>query len=358
MSEGLQADDPGVRMLGRVLAGVDPREILLVHCGALPGVRSGARRLVLDVRELAEAGRDAVPADDAAALAALPRVQHAAVWPRAHLGKDFTFACLAQGALALARGGTLWCAARKHKGAESLADHMVALLGNVDIVERDRGYRLMRSAHEGRVDEALARACIDQRYLIEDPVLGALRLHSAPGVFSRRGLDDGTRALIEHVDAWAHDQAAPTHVIDLCAGIGPLALWAAQRWSQARVLAVESNFVAAGAMRENIAAAGVGDRVTALVRDGLPREAGAETPPLHGVQVALVNPPTHAERGALIELLRGLGRWMAPGGHAFVVASRAGVSSEGLREAGARVHAAEADGYAILRASWDLGAGT
>ena len=67
-------------------------------------------------------------------------------------------------------------------------------------------------------------------------------LSSAPGVFSRRALDAGTAALIEHATEVVDD--APAHVVDLCCGIGPLSLYAAKRWSACRVTAVDSNLLA------------------------------------------------------------------------------------------------------------------
>lgn len=353
MSEGLQADDAGVLLLARALAGVDPADVLLVHCGDLPGLRAGSPRLILDVREREGARGRAIDCTDAAAIAALPKLGNAAVWPRAHLGKDFTLSCLARGALALAEGGALWCSARKHKGAESLADAMAALLGNVDIVDRDQGYRLMRSVHEGHVDEAFAREAIERRYTIVDDALPDTVLHSAPGVFSRKALDDGTRALIEHADVWAQTQpSAPRQVIDLCAGIGPLAVWAARRFADAHVLAVESNLVAGALLQGNVERNGVGARVQVLAHDGLPKQLERGAIERGKVELALVNPPTHAERSELVGLLAGLRPWMAPGGRAFVVASRAGTSADGLREAGAAVTVRDVDGYSILEGRW------
>ncbi|MFO0634557.1 MAG: methyltransferase [Nannocystaceae bacterium] len=355
MTEGLRADDAGVLLLSRALATVDPRGVLVVHAGELPGLRGPATRIVLDVRELAGARDRCIRADDDAALAALADFTDAAVWPRAHLGKDFSFACLALGARALRPGGALWCCARKHKGAESLADAMVALLGNVETVDRDQGYRLMKSVFEDQRDLGLARTWIELRHAFADPWLGPEPMHAAPGVFSRRELDRGTRVLIEHVAAWADRvAAAPALVLDLCAGIGPLARFASVRWPQARLLAIESNLVAAALLRDNLAAAR--ERLVLWVRDGLPTPAQAprEGDPIApaSVSLALVNPPTHAERGALVALLRGLRPWMAPGGDAFVVVSRAGVSSAGLHEAGAHIDATTIAGYTILHARW------
>lgn len=357
MTEGLRSDDPGVWLLARALAHAEPRRVILCGSGDMPGLSAGATRLVLDVRELEDArahGSTAIGIADAAAIDALPPMQWAVVWPRAHLGKDFTQLCLARGALALAPGGKLLCAVRKHKGAESLADFMAALLGNVETLERDRGYRLLQSVHEGTRDETLARATIERRYVVEDPRLAGIELVSAPGVFSRRELDAGTAALIDHVAGWTEArELAPRFAIDLCAGIGPLGIWAARRWSELDVLAVDSSLLATGLLAENARIAGVADRMTTVVADGLPSDAPAPWADRRGaIELAMVNPPTHAERSQLGRLLAGLRGWMKPDAPAFVVVSRAGVAREALVAAGAGVRETPVAGYAILEARW------
>lgn len=353
VTEGLREDDPGLLLLGRALADANPAGVLLVCCGELPTLRGRATRLVLDVREEVGARSRTIRADDARAITALAPMRHAVAWPRAHLGKDFSFACLATGARALGPGGALWCSVRKNKGAESLAEFMVALLGNVDTVGRDSGYRLFRSIRESTFDAAIADAAISCRHEIRDDALLGVVLRSAPGVFSRRALDDGTRALIEHVAAWSDAEVArPIAVIDLCAGIGPLAIWAARRFADAAVFAVESNVVAARLAADNAVGAGVGDRVHVVLHDGLPAASAFARVQPGGVGLALVNPPTHADKDDLGKLLGGLRRWMAPGGSAFVVVSRAGVATKGLQGAGAVVEEHRAGGYAILHARW------
>ncbi|HET6584539.1 MAG TPA: methyltransferase [Nannocystaceae bacterium] len=353
MTEGLRTDDPGMVLLARAVAHADPRGVLLCGGGELSGL-AGATRLVTDVRELADGRSRALGITDAAAIDALPPMQHAIVWPRAHLGKDFTQLCLARGALALAEGGRLSCAVRKHKGAESVADFMAALLGNVETKARDSGYRLLESVHEGTRDDVLARATIERRYVVSDPRLDGLELASAPGVFSRRELDAGTAALIDHVAAWAEARTfAPASAIDLCAGIGPLGLWAARRWPALEVLAVDSNMIAIDLLHANVESAGLAARVTPVLADGLPGDPPAVWAARRGtVELALVNPPTHAERGELGTLLAGLRGWMAADAPVFVVVSRAGTARDALRAAGADVRETMVPGYTVLEAYW------
>lgn len=347
--DGLNPDDPGIALLARAIAGRPSREILLVCCGDVPGVGPEATRVVLDVREREDAIARVVDPDQ-------ERVDgfgDAIVWPRPHLGKDFSVWCLARGALALRPGGTLWCAARKAKGAESLEGELDAMMGELDVVARDKGYRLVRARRGPAFDEALARSHVAARYAIEDAALPGLVLASAPGVFSRRELDGGTRQLLEHAAARAGEgTTGPSTVLDLGCGVGPLALWAATRWPSARVVAVDSNLRAVALARENAARHGLEGRVRVLASDGLPADVVAREglPPF---SLALVNPPTHAEPEVLGRLAEDLRRALAPGGVAMLVVSRAGRMTEQLRRAGARVDAFEHPRFTVLEARWD-----
>jgi 16S rRNA G1207 methylase RsmC len=361
--EGLahSAQDPGVGLLAAAVRAVPPQDLLLVHSGPLPGLRPGATRLVLDVRELSP-GHDplVIPASlawrDQLALSASPgaresRFAAAVVWPRAHLGKDFSEACLALGALALRPGGQLLCAVRKAKGGPSLARAMTEMCGAVDVVARDAGYFLYMSEKTGRFDAAAAAARLDVRYEIADPLLGPTPLLAAPGVFCRKHLDDGTRALLAHLEA-SHVLAdsPPRRVLDLGAGVGPLALWAARRWPEARVLAVDSNLLAVALVAENARRLGCADRVEALASDGLPARA-----PRERADLALVNPPTHAEPAAFAGLVAPLRAWLRPGAPAWFVVNRAGRLAQVLTAAGAQLAVHEVPGFSLVRATWPSG---
>jgi 16S rRNA G1207 methylase RsmC len=348
--------DPGVGLLARAVAGIPAREIVLVACGDVPGIGPSATRLVLDVRELAEPGArpfafGSDPADR------LEGFGHALVWPRAHLGKDFTFACLARGALALRPGGALWCSVRKAKGADSIAAFLERLVGKgqVTVHARDRGYRLLRAPLGDQIgSDVVAREALAVRYELRDPILGDLELSAVPGVFSRRALDDGTRALIEH--AARSVDVAPRRVLDLGAGVGPLACWAARTWQEAQVLAVEPNLLAAECCEANARRAGLGDRVTVVRSAGLPAlEPALDRQALHrfrgAVDLALVNPPTHAAPDALALVVSDALAWLGPGGRAMFVVSRASALAAPLRRLGASVAQHDAAGYTVVVAS-------
>lgn len=359
--DGLNPEDPGIALLAQAVAGRPSREILLVCCGDVPGVGPKASRLILDLREREGAVARTIGVDEAhaARVVGSDAFGDALVWPRPHLGKDFSLWCLAYAALALRPGGTLWCAARKAKGAQSLTDELGALMGAVDVTGRDKGYRLLRARRTEAFDEARARAWLATQYVIEDPALPGLRLHSAPGVFSRRELDAGTKQLIEHASAWAARTSAPKAVVDVGCGVGPLALWAAGRWPDARVLAVDTNLRAVALARDNASRHGLHERVQVLASDGLPEGEPAElgtvergTVERGTVELALVNPPTHAEPETLGRLAVDLRRWLAPQGVAMLVVSRAGRMTEQLQQAGAVVEAFEYPRYHVLEARW------
>ncbi|MCL4686070.1 methyltransferase [Myxococcota bacterium] len=352
--DGLNAEDPGARLLGATLRSVPPADLLLVHCGDLPSLSPGALRLILDVRERAGSVHRCVDEDlagsslrDDAGFAA------AAVWPRAHLGLDFTEFCLARGAAALRDGGSLWCAVRKRKGGERIGAAMRALLGNLAIRERARGYRLFESVrHDGAFDAELARAWLERRYEIRDPQLVPLVLESAPGVFSRSALDAGTAALIRYAQAHAPAPGAPvSRVIDLCAGIGPLGLWAASRWPDAQVLAVESNTRAAALLARNAERAALASRVALHVGDGLPAD-GFDAFRNGGTALALLNPPTHAPARVLRRLVEGLAGWLQRGAPAWIVASRPGRVLEAVAASGGSATPQDVDRYVVVEARW------
>jgi len=335
-------------MLGRALAPVDPAGLLLVHCGDLPGIRPGATRIVLDCREIEGSPHRCVPHTEEPG--APGSMHHAAVWPRAHLGKDFQEACLARGAVALGPGGELLCAVKKRRGADSLRKTLEALMGRVEVIARGHGYRLFRSVRGDAIDDELAERLLSQRYTIRDPQLGDLALRSAPGVFSRKEIDGGTRCLIEHVAAHVQEGGpSPTSVIDLCAGVGPLALWAARRWPKASVLAVDSSYLAAALLEENARTAGVQARVRMVIADGMPDDP--EVRAVHGeADLALINPPTHAAPRDLAGLFEGLRVFLAPEAPAVIVVNRSQGVSRILGELGATVLSFEYERFTVLEA--------
>jgi 16S rRNA G1207 methylase RsmC len=351
--DGLNPDDPGLRMLIRHAREAAPARLLSVYSGPLQGVgkTSQVTRLILDVRESEEStpcvatrleGLVAHNEAGAESLAA-GSFDAAAFWPRAHLGKDFTLASFARAGRRLRHGGQLWCSVRKQKGGASLSKALGQLFGGVEVLERDRGYHLFCATKTEAFDEELAANWADARYRFSDERLAPLQLQTAPGVFSRKGLDAGTATLIDLVEAVYDD--TPRRVLDLCAGVGPLALWAATRWSDARVDAIESNLLAVSCLDANAREAGVSARVDVHGHAG-PRPDGGP------YDLALINPPTHADEEGTRALVEPLATQMTPDAPAFFVVSRPGRLPEILGSSGARVRAWQSERYTVLGAKW------
>lgn len=340
--DGLNADDPGVALLARAVADEPEATLVSVCSGAIAG-KPSATQVVLDIRER---GPHTIDWTEATPLAG-KRV--AVVWPRAHLGKDFAQQCLARAGLLVGSGGKVLCAVRKQKGADSLADFMGHLFGEVRVEARDKGYRCLASQRTNAFDEGAAHRCLAERYTVTDDALGDLELATAPGVFSRQRLDAGTRQLIGFVAARV-DEAR--FALDLCAGWGPLGLWVARRFPRCEVACVESNLLACQLLEGNAVAAGLGERVSVVAHDGLPSPRTANAQGLKRFvgrcQLAVVNPPTHLDPDALGVLLGPLAHWLAPGSPAFVVANRPALVVSALRgrEASCEVH--QVEGYGIV----------
>jgi 16S rRNA G1207 methylase RsmC len=346
--DGLNLGDPGLRLIAEAVRSVGPADVVSICSGDIPGIDAGVR-VILDERERTQTRYEVVEITDPRAAQGWPGATHAVVWPRAHLGKDFAQQMLARAGVMLSPGGVVLCSVRKQKGADSVSDFMAELFGNVRIAARDKGYRLLQSERGDGFDENRATELLGLRYRYADPLLGDLELATAPGVFSRKALDEGTRCLIDHA---ARLDLQPSKVLDLCAGVGPLACWALHQWPGARGLAVESNLIAAALAGENAASNGLDSRLVVVRRAGLPpiepdhRAFGGQ------VDLALVNPPTHADAEALSELLSPLSRWMKPAAPALLVAARPEGVAKVLRDAGAEVRAHPYASYTILEAVW------
>lgn len=355
--DGLNPRDPGLLLLAEQVRELAGEELLLAYSGAWPGVQSAATKLILDVRERAI---DALPSAPFAELEAQGRrFGSALLWPRAHLGKDFSGLSMAQAGLLLREGGQLLLASRKQKGAKSLAAMLCDLFGQShSIVARDRGYAVYRVTKGPGFDAELAQSWIDTRYRIEDPRWPGLELHSAPGVFSRKAIDEGTAALLGYVEQEleAGSLSAPRSVIDLCCGIGTMGIWAAQRFPEAQILAVDSNLRAVALAQENAQRAGVAGRFLLRASDGLPDEHNLPRPwrPWRKkVRLALINPPTHSDQAGLRRLFRPLRDWMGPQARVLLVASRPGGVQGALEDAGARVRVWVGERYSILEARFE-----
>jgi len=148
------------------------------------------------------------------------------------------------------------------------------------------------------------------------PSLG-VRLVNHAGVFSREGLDDGTRLLLRHFPKIG---PGPKTVIDLGCGNGVLGLAAARRAPEAEVYCVDESFMAVWSARESFRVNELGGRGSFLTGDGLEdfEKASAD--------IILCNPPFHYQNAQTLEIALSLfdqaRRVLRPDGEFWVVANR------------------------------------
>lgn len=337
--DGLNPNDPGVALFELALEDAEPEGTLLCYCGDVPSSDSASTRLILDLRERMGARHPCVEPEEVARLEG--RFSTALVWPRAHLGLDFSRESVVTAAHCVAPGGRIWLSARKQKGLKRLTQTLAEVCDEVRTVKRDKGYHLVMGVRgEAEVDPD------PEAYEIQEEILGPDTLISAAGTFSRRGLDEGTRILLHFAE---HKLELPADAVrlalDIGAGVGPVSIYMLRRFPHAQVISVETNLRALTCLRANVEE--FGPRAEVMAQDGL------GSPPAErqgSAQLVLTNPPTHAPPEVLNRLLGDVKQWMAPGGIALAVVSRPGRAAQAFDAVGANVHIYEVGSFHIVEA--------
>lgn len=124
------------------------------------------------------------------------------------------------------------------------------------------------------------------------------------GVFSRDGLDTGTRALLEALPEPAG------RVLDLGCGWGAVGVLMGKRWPKAEIVMTDINRRAAELAHHNLAQNGV----TAQVFDG----DGFENVP-GNFDMIVTNPPIRAGKAAIYALFADAKARLRPGGELYIV---------------------------------------
>ncbi|QMV41583.1 class I SAM-dependent methyltransferase [Cohnella cholangitidis] len=134
-----------------------------------------------------------------------------------------------------------------------------------------------------------------------------LRLTSDAGVFSRDGVDFGSRVLIEHMEIPANAQ-----VLDIGCGYGPIGLIAARLAPQGHVKLIDINERAVELASHNAQANGI--RNVSFAQSDLFAAVAAET-----FDVILSNPPIRAGKAVVHRLFSESRQHLNPGGTTWVV---------------------------------------
>lgn len=147
----------------------------------------------------------------------------------------------------------------------------------------------------------------------EHPDLG-ITVCAHGGAFAGTGIDIGTRALLQHLDAIPHDA---TDAVDLGCGTGVLAVLLARGSESLVVTATDESAAAVASAEATVAANGLEGRVRVV------RANGAETVPDASVDVVLLNPPFHVgaavHDGVARTLFADASRVLKPGGELWAV---------------------------------------
>jgi len=141
------------------------------------------------------------------------------------------------------------------------------------------------------------------------------RFRTAAGVFSRGGIDRGTRLMLEAVEP-----AGAGTILDLGCGYGALGVVMAARAPRAQVTLVDINPRAVGLAAVNIRDNAVAN-AEARTGDGCAPVGDAR------FDLILLNPPIRAGRAVVLRLLREAHAHLAPGGRFYLVAR----TSQGAR---------------------------
>ncbi|MEW9032466.1 MAG: class I SAM-dependent methyltransferase [Planifilum fimeticola] len=134
------------------------------------------------------------------------------------------------------------------------------------------------------------------------------RFWTDAGVFSKQGIDFGTRLLIETVQL---PEAA--EILDLGCGYGPVGIVCAKADPSCRVTMVDVNRRALLLAERNARLNGVSGRVTILESDGL-RALSDRL-----FDAALINPPIRAGKAVVYRLFAESAEHLRPGGSLWVV---------------------------------------
>jgi 16S rRNA (guanine1207-N2)-methyltransferase len=133
----------------------------------------------------------------------------------------------------------------------------------------------------------------------------------ATGVFSGRGIDAGTRLLIETMEIGPGDR-----ILDLGCGYGAVGLTAAALARKGRVWLIDSNERAAGLAVKNAADHELSN-THVIVGDSAAAIRSAS------LDVVVTNPPIRAGRGAVTAFIDEAWRVLRPGGRFYLVARTA-----------------------------------
>ena len=258
--------------------------------------------------------------------------------PAQRSAKGQVFEWIDQGFQALEIGGALYLAGQRNRGIRSFAAYLHAVFGNsrragrVGRVEVYSAKKEQNDPHQAPVDN---RITFELRDLPGSPY----SVETRAGVFSRDGLDDGTRFLIGCMEVRPTD-----HILDWGCGWGALGMVAARLSAKGYATLVDSNIRAVSCAEENLRR----NRIcNAVVHVGDARVFDRR----EKFDLIVSNPPFHDGNAAAHPLIEGAFRALRPGGRLMLVVMRPESYLRHIRRVfGQGEIMAQKDGYVVLEA--------
>lgn len=151
-------------------------------------------------------------------------------------------------------------------------------------------------------------ARLRQDIAFDDVLLGhRLHFNTTWGLFSPKGIDEGTRLLLDHLEVKPDDRA-----IDLGCGYGPIGLAIAKSAPQGHCTLVDKDFVAVEYAKKNAARNAI-DNVDILLSNGL-----QHVPP-GDFTLAVTNLPAKANKEHYYLFFHDIQQRLLPGGRFYIV---------------------------------------
>ena len=258
--------------------------------------------------------------------------------PTQRSAKGQVFEWIDQGFRALEMGGALYLAGQRNRGIRSYAAYLHAVFGNSKRAGRIGRVEIYSAKKE---QDDPCQAPVDNRMTFElrDLPGSPYSVETRAGVFSRDGLDNGTRLLINCMEVRPTDQ-----VLDWGCGWGALGMVAARLSAKGSATLVDSNIravsCAKGNLRRNRICNGVARVEDARVLDQ--REK---------FDLIVSNPPFHDGNSATHPLIEGAFRALRPGGRLMLVVMRPEAYLKHIRRIfGHGSIVAQKDEYVVLHA--------
>lgn len=252
-------------------------------------------------------------------------------------GRAYTQALLGTAAAALKPGGRLYLAGPNSAGAKAIIQDAAGILGRAATLQTKGRNRVGLAV---RLANGAPCPSLEQFYEFE--ALG-LRLFSAPGVFSREALDEGTQRLVETLDGRL---CAGRRVLDVGCGSGVIGLYAA-KLGAAAVDLVDASWLAVACAARGVDENRLGDTCRAWASDLYSDVPGP------AYDLILSNPPFHAghavDTDAATELIAGAKSRLTSGGRLRIVANAFLPYDRLLREVFGAAHVVAEDArYRVL----------